>query len=83
MSKEYTLSDKEKNDLLNGSSKQPYKMKGHQFKPMNGTGKQVCNSCGLVALRNQATEWCIEKGCNFSDHNQYESTMKRLTKAQW
>lgn len=83
MSKEYTLTEKEKSDLLNSSSKQPYKMKGHQFTVMNGIGKQVCKCCGLVALRNKATDWCIDKGCNFSDHNQYTLAMKRLTKAQW
>lgn len=82
MSKEYTLTDKEKEELLNASSKKPYKMKGHSFVPLSSVGKQYCRNCGLVALRNRATDWCIEKGCNFEDHNSYEQAMKRLTKSK-
>lgn len=82
MAKDYTLSEKEKQDLLN-SKKEPYKMQGHQWVPMQSAGKQVCKSCGLVMLRNRATDWCVERGCNFSDHVQYESAMKRLTKRKW
>jgi hypothetical protein len=72
-----TLSEKEKNELLGLSGKQPYKMQGHQWVFI---GKQVCKHCGLVALRNRATDWCVEKGCFSENHPQYESAMKRLTK---
>lgn len=83
MAKEYTLTEKEKTELLNSRGGNPYKMQGHSFTQMSHIGKQVCKNCGLVGLRNQATEWCIDKGCNYEDHPQYISSMKRLTKRQW
>lgn len=37
MSKQYTLTEKEKQELLNSRhQKQPYKMKGHQWKQLKG-----------------------------------------------
>lgn len=84
MSKQYTLTEKEKQELLNSRhQKQPYKMKGHSWKQLKGVGKNVCACCGLMILRNKATDWCVDKGCNYEDHNSYESAMKRLTKQQW
>lgn len=77
---DYTLTNKEKDEFLNGSSKQAYKMQGHQWIPLKGVGKMYCKSCGLVSLRNKATQWCVDKGCNYEDHKAYEATMKRLTK---
>lgn len=75
-----TLSGKEKDNFFNLKEKSSYKLKGHSFKPMKGIGKQHCSCCGLVALRNPLTDWCIKKGCNASDHPQYNATVKRLTK---
>lgn len=75
-----TLSKSDKDALLSQSGKQAYKYKGHSFVPLKGVGKQVCKFCGLIALKNKATEWCIEKGCNYDDHDQYKAAMKRLTK---
>ncbi|ATS93451.1 hypothetical protein P1A145kb_p051 [Pectobacterium phage DU_PP_I] len=43
-------------------------------------GKQVCAWCGLVALRNKASEWCVEKGCQYKLHTSYPATMKKLTR---
>lgn len=77
-----TLSDKERNELLAKSGKESYKYSGHSFRQMKGVGKQVCNNCGLIALRNKATDWCIDKGCNYEDHPQYKQAMKRLTKSK-
>lgn len=34
-------------------------------------------------IQAEATEWCIDKGCNYELHPQYKSAMKRLTKKQW
>ena len=76
-----TLSNKDRDNLLGMSGKEPYKFRGHSFTPRKGLGKQVCNGCGLVALRNAATNWCIDKGCNYEDHGQCKSAMKRLTKS--
>lgn len=80
---ERTLSSKEVNDFLNDKKKDPYKMKGHQWSPMKGVGKNYCTCCGLLMLRNKATDWCVDKGCNYQDHPQYYSAMKRLTKQRW
>lgn len=66
---------------VSSGKKDTYKMKGHSFQILKGTGKQFCTSCGLVALNNQITQWCINKGCNYSDHPQFKSTLKRLTKS--
>ena len=59
--------------------KEPYKMQGHSFKPLNGVGKMYCSRCGLIALRNHATNWCVQHGCNYQDHKSYESAMKKLS----
>ncbi|ATN93436.1 hypothetical protein [Pseudoalteromonas phage J2-1_QLiu-2017] len=75
-----SLSNSEIAQMLNGSKKELYKMKGHSFVPMKGVGKQVCSSCGLLALNNAATNWCVDKGCNYENHKSYEGAMKRLTK---
>ena len=82
--KEYTLSQAEVREMLsNRHQKQPYKMKGHSWVPLKGAGKNVCSCCGLMALRNKATDWAIAKGCHHTDHPQYENAMKRLTKMKW
>lgn len=79
-----TLSRKETEDLLNTPvSKESYKMVGHSFRMLNRVGKQVCSRCGLLALNNPITEWCVGKGCNYEDHPQYKSKLKRLTKRNW
>lgn len=75
-----TLTGKERDELLNAKDNRTYKFIGHQFVPLKGAGKQYCKSCGLVALRNKATQWCIDKGCNYDVHKDHDSTMKRLAK---
>lgn len=77
-----TLSNNERDKLLQITGKDPYKFKGHSFRPMKGIGKQVCSGCGLIALNNKATDWCIDKGCNYEDHPQHKQAMKRLTKQE-
>jgi hypothetical protein len=69
--------------LSEGKTKEVWKMVGHTWKPLKHVGKQYCSSCGLVRVNNKFTEWCIDKGCMNSDHPQYESAMKRLTKQEW
>lgn len=68
----YTLNKQEIGDFLSASAKQPYKMKGHSWIPLKGVGKNYCSGCGLVALNNKITQWCIKKGCNFSDSPYYK-----------
>mgnify|MGYP006961047935 CR=1 FL=1 len=59
--------------------KESYQMKGHTF---NGliAGKSYCMSCGFIALNNEFSRWCIDKGCYADLHPQYQSVKKRLTK---
>jgi len=59
--------------------KESYQMKGHSFNKLL-SNKPVCSSCGLIALNNDFSKWCIEKGCYADLHPQYESTKRRLTK---
>lgn len=56
-----------------------YKMQGHSFSKVVG-GKQVCKSCGLVALNNDFTRWSIDKGCYSDLHPEYKNARKRFTK---
>lgn len=60
--------------------KEEYLYERHHFYLDKHAGKQVCAWCGLVALRNPASEWAIEKGCHHKLHPSYGSTMKKLTK---
>ena len=60
--------------------KEVYTYTPHHFYPDKHAGKQVCAWCGLVALRNPATDWCIEKGCNYALHTSHKAVMLRLTK---
>jgi hypothetical protein len=53
-----------------------------QFEPHNFNRKlnhwQYCSKCGLVALKNKLTEWCISKGCDYKDHPSYPSKLKDI-----
>lgn len=51
--------------------KEPYKMVGHSFVLNSRIGKSVCKTCGLVALRNQFTDWAVRMGCMSEDHPNY------------
>ncbi len=57
-----------------------YSYERHHFYLDSNAGKQVCANCGLIALRNKASEWCVEKGCLHKLHPSYSLTMKKLTR---
>ena len=78
-----TMTEAEKIKFLGISGKQPYKYEGHSLRPLKGVGKNWCPKCGLVALNNAISHWCIDKGCNYSDHPQYKTKVKKLTKMRW
>ena len=54
-------------------------MQDYKFEPHNMKGKlcgkTYCLKCGLVALNNKISEWCIAKGCHAEDHPQYKSKL--------
>lgn len=57
-----------------------YKERGHTWYLDKNCGKQVCAFCGLIALRNQASDWCVQKGCFYKLHPSYQKTIRKLTK---
>lgn len=75
-----TLSEKDKMELLGKNYSTPYTYEGHSYKPLKGVGKNMCKNCGLVILNNDITRWCVDKGCNYSDHSSYKSVLSKLTK---
>ena len=58
--------------------KEVYKMVGHSFSKIVG-GKQICSNCGLMALNNPFTVWCIDKGCYSDLHPNYRQVRKTLS----
>ena len=60
--------------------KETYTYEKHHFYPDKNAGKQVCAWCGLIALRNKASDWAVEKGCNYRLHTSYQSAMTKFTK---
>lgn len=60
--------------------KEDYTYEKHSFYLDSNCGKQVCALCGLIGLRNKATDWCIEKGCNYKLHPSYSSAMLKHTR---
>ena len=51
----------------NNESPQPYSMEGHSWKTLGTLPWEVCKHCGLIALHNDITQWCITKGCNHTN----------------
>ena len=45
-----------------------------------GVYKTYCQSCGLIRLNNEFTEWAIRNGCNNRDHPNYENARNTLGK---
>lgn len=72
------LAENEKNELLNKREERKYSYIGHSFSPLVGTGKSFCTSCGLIALRNKFSDWCIEKGCLYDAHPSFKSTKQKF-----
>ncbi|AGZ17630.1 hypothetical protein X824_gp193 [Escherichia phage 4MG] len=61
------------------ADKEEYTYEKHHFYADKHAGKQVCAWCGLVALRNKASDWCVDKGCNYKLHPSYRSAMYKFT----
>lgn len=62
------------------NNQEKYEYERHHFYLDKHAGKQVCANCGLVALRNKASQWCVDQGCNYKLHASYPGTIKKLTK---
>lgn len=61
------------------ADKEEYTYEKHHFYADKHAGKQVCAWCGLVALRNKASDWCVDKGCHYKLHPSYRSAMFKFT----
>jgi hypothetical protein len=48
-----------------------YKFESHSPRKIKGIPWFVCNSCGLVYLRNKFTNWSIRVGCYSEYHVEY------------
>jgi hypothetical protein len=59
-----------------------FKIEPHSFKSDNLIsriiGRAICTGCSLVKLRNPLTDWCISKGCNYSEHPGYKEACRTL-----
>lgn len=55
--------------------------KKHNHHPgrLKGVPWLVCRHCGLVYLRNALTQWCIDRGCDYSDDPGYRTAIRNLT----
>jgi hypothetical protein len=52
-------------------AKQPYTMQAHSWDSKKLFHWDVCVDCGLVALKNDFSRWCIRIGCHYKDHAGY------------
>jgi hypothetical protein len=57
------------NDDLENEIK--YKFESHSPKKIKGIPWLVCNTCGLLYLRNPFTNWAIRVGCYSDYHSEY------------
>ena len=62
---------------LGETPKEKYKYKPHgPWKDLKGSGRQYCDKCGLMNLKNKFTRWCIDKGCLNDIHPSYQQKRK-------
>jgi hypothetical protein len=54
-------------------------VKPHQWRQRKGLSWPMCQVCGLLRLRNAATEWAVRMGCDNDEHPQYREMMRRLS----
>lgn len=38
---------------------------------------QYCTKCGILALRNEFSQWAVKVGCNYADHPSYAAQRNR------
>ena len=49
-----------------------WKVEPHRWVKFKGIGRNRCVKCGLVALHNKFTEFCIKMGCDHIEHPRYQ-----------
>jgi len=48
-----------------------YEYDPHSWIKCSQVGRERCIKCGLLALHNKFTRWCIKMGCDNSNHPKY------------
>lgn len=43
----------------------------HKWVKFPGVGRERCTGCGLLALHNKFSLFCIKMGCDHTDHPRY------------
>lgn len=54
------------------------KIQLHEWSTVKRLPWPVCKGCGLLALRNALTDWCIKRGCNYDEHPGYKGAVATL-----
>jgi hypothetical protein len=54
----------------------------HRFDKLRFLPWFVCRNCGLVRMRNPATDWCAKMGCDHEWHPGYKLAMRDLARSQ-
>lgn len=49
-----------------------YEYDAHKWVKCAMVGRERCVKCGLLALRNTFTQWCIRVGCDNTSHPRYK-----------
>lgn len=50
----------------------------HKWAKMDGVGRERCVKCGLMALRNPLSQFCIKQGCDHEEHPRYKRMVATL-----
>jgi len=54
-------------------------MNSHSWVKVRWMPWLLCGKCGLVALKNDITRWCISHGCDYDEHPGYSEAHRTLS----
>lgn len=49
-----------------------WQVEPHKWVPFKGIGRKRCAKCGLLALNNKFSQWCVKMGCDHDLHPNYK-----------
>ncbi len=58
-----------------------FKVTPHHFVARRSVGREVCQGCGLLRLRNDLTEWAVKRGCDYREAAGYADALRMLPAA--
>ena len=56
-----------------------YKLVGHAWYDPKRISYPVCKNCSLIYMNNPFSQWAIRMGCNYKEHLNYNSSLKKFT----